>query len=131
MAKILPSDKHPAEEVLYGLGQAEPFSLKGQNKTAEHETDDRIAIGEAVTHPWLTVEYDAPEEQPEAAPVEVVQPLAVEAGKDQKVEVVTAGVAETLASGEKAEVAEVTPGEPTEPAEVFEDTDNPDEEPDN
>lgn len=127
MAKILPSDKHPETEVLYGLGQAEPFTLKGQNKTAAVETDDPVAIGEAEVHPWLTVEYDAPEAQPEAAAVEVVQPVAIEAGKDQKAQVVTAGVAETIASDKEADVAEVPADEPTEPAEVFEDTN---EEPD-
>jgi hypothetical protein len=124
MAKILPSDLHPDVEVFHSLGQGVPFTIKGQNKTAAFETDDQATIIEARVHPWLTVEEDAPEAQPEAEQAEVVQPVAIEAGKNQKQESVTGGVAETIASGQDSEVEEVPVFEVApEPDEVFEDTD--------
>lgn len=81
MARISKSDKAPEAEVQFSLGPAAAFSLGGADAT--YETDDRDAIGEAIVHPWLNVEFDAPAEQaPEDAPP-VEAPFAIEAGRDQ------------------------------------------------
>lgn len=57
MARIVPSDLAPAEEVNYSLGQSE-FSLAAGGS---HETDDPFLISDAEAHPWLSVERDEEE----------------------------------------------------------------------
>lgn len=74
MANIVPSDLHPDEEVRYGLGGYKAFKLA---PGGSHSTDDREAIAQAQTHPWLAVEYDETEEA-----VAVFRPLSVEPKDD-------------------------------------------------
>lgn len=55
MPRIVPSEAHPDHTVRHALGSAEPFEL---GPGGVYETDDREAIGNALPHPWLDVEYD-------------------------------------------------------------------------
>lgn len=58
MAKIVPSDNAPSETVHYSFAGVE-FDLGGSGKGSKraYETDDPAVLGNANTHPWLTVEY--------------------------------------------------------------------------
>lgn len=58
MAKIVPSELAPSEAVHYSLGNVE-FDLGGKSEAKSFETDDRVVIDNAVSHPWLNVEFDA------------------------------------------------------------------------
>lgn len=55
MAKITHSDLAPDEVVHYDLAGVE-FELGGSGK-GSYETDDRVVLGSAEIHPWLSVEY--------------------------------------------------------------------------
>lgn len=130
MAKIVHSETAPSESVHYDLGGV-AFDLGG--KTKSYATTDPAVLANAEVHPWLTVERDpadsikgvyrdqlAPEDDvlsainskandPKAvaaAQEEVVandSRTAIDAGKDQDTQVVTGGVAETLAADAAAD----------------------------
>lgn len=73
MARIVPSKLAPDVEVHYSLGMAEFVLAPGDT----YETSDTEAIGSAVVHPWLDVEYDKAE-----AYVTPVPGLSVDPKKD-------------------------------------------------
>lgn len=125
MAKIVHSEAAPSEAVHYSFAGVE-FDLGG--KSQAFETTDPVVLSNAEAHPWLAVERDEADlvrgeyrdtldpkddvlsavnsvaNDPEAARaasapvVEVIAPLAVDAGKDQDKPVKTGRVAETLAA---------------------------------
>jgi hypothetical protein len=58
MAKIVHSDAAPSEKVRYSFAGVD-FELGG--KSSSFESNDPEVLGNAETHPWLTVERDAGE----------------------------------------------------------------------
>jgi hypothetical protein len=68
MAKIVHSDTAPSEAVRYNLAGVE-FELKG--KRASYTTEERSVLENASAHPWLDVQFDAPEQPVEDNPADV------------------------------------------------------------
>lgn len=61
MAKIVLSELAPDEAVHFSLGNAE-FDLGGKSGKKSFETADREVLGNAASHPWLSVETDPADE---------------------------------------------------------------------
>lgn len=120
MAKISPNEKHPNETVIHGLAN-EDFKLTAKGV---YETDNLVTIAQAESHPWLEVEYDAPEEQPDAPEDADPVGVAIESGLNQNDEAYTGDTPVTLAA-DKAAPDYVNPeGEPVDaPPSLFAESD--------
>jgi len=124
MAKISPSELHPAETIVHTLAN-EQFKLTAKGT---YETDDPIVISNAEVHPWLNVEYDAVEPDEVDADTDV-KPVgtAIDAGENQNEVLYADKVPVTLAADKEAPDYVDDEGEPADapaadPVEVAEAT---------
>lgn len=135
MATIKSSDLAPSEAVHYTLANAE-FDLGGSGKKT-FDTTDADVIANALSHPWLIVEFPKadlsagvyvdqvdPKHDPLSARFEgkiedaerpdsagettPIHPVAIDAGEDQGEVVQSGRVAETLAAAAKQEPVQTT-----------------------